>query len=250
MSRLLASAFLLFMPALPGGNSFPAAHAQAAVSEANVQLQTSAETARRRAAGFLRSRSLQSRTAPAQDSPAVALTKARAQHLALAAGQTVSLNTPWTAVGPLQVQTAAYGLVTGRITSVAIDPNDPSGNTVCKITSQYSDLSATGTVSLTVLTGTTTNKRIPLAAAMLLLLTPLWLLRRRKLPAVLAALFAACVCVAMSACGTARTAADAGTGTTSGGGSNTITPIGNYNIVASATAAGVTHSVSLTLVVK
>ena len=128
-------------------------------------------------------------------------------------------------------------------------------NATCKITSQYSDLSATGTVSLTVLTGTTTAKRIPLAAAVLLpvLLMPVWMLRRRSLPGALCGLLMLVGCFEMSGCGTARTIADSGTGSSSGGGGSTsgpVTPTGSYNIIASATAAGVTHTVSLTLVVK
>ncbi len=46
------------------------------------------------------------------------------------AAEAVSLSTTWQAMGPSQVQTAAYGLVTGRVTSVAIDAADPSANTV------------------------------------------------------------------------------------------------------------------------
>jgi hypothetical protein len=40
------------------------------------------------------------------------------------------LNVAWTAVGPGQVASQRYGLVTGRVTAVAIDPADASGNTV------------------------------------------------------------------------------------------------------------------------
>jgi hypothetical protein len=36
----------------------------------------------------------------------------------------------WQPLGPVQLSTAAYGLVTGRISSLAVDPNDPTGNTV------------------------------------------------------------------------------------------------------------------------
>ncbi|MGA8531258.1 MAG: hypothetical protein WB622_16190 [Acidobacteriaceae bacterium] len=36
----------------------------------------------------------------------------------------------WQPVGPLQVNTAAWNLVTGSVISVAADPSDPSGNTV------------------------------------------------------------------------------------------------------------------------
>ncbi len=40
------------------------------------------------------------------------------------------LNQPWQPLGPAQVSTAAYGLVTGRVTGIAADPSDPTGNTV------------------------------------------------------------------------------------------------------------------------
>jgi hypothetical protein len=38
--------------------------------------------------------------------------------------------TTWQPLGPVQLSTAAYGLVTGRVSSLAVDPNDPTGNTV------------------------------------------------------------------------------------------------------------------------
>jgi hypothetical protein len=40
------------------------------------------------------------------------------------------LNATWQAVGPLQIASQSYGNVTGRVTSVAIDPADATGNTV------------------------------------------------------------------------------------------------------------------------
>ena len=120
-------------------------------------------------------------------------------------------------------------------------------NATCTITSQYKDLSATGTVSITVLTGTISGKRVPLALLLSMLLLPTWLLRRRRLPLLLAL-----VCLGMGGCGTARTIADSGSGSSSVGVSSSgpVTPSGSYNIVANATSAGVTHAVSLTLVVK
>ena len=39
-------------------------------------------------------------------------------------------NSVWQAAGPLQVNTAAYGLVTGRISSLAVDTNDATGSIV------------------------------------------------------------------------------------------------------------------------
>lgn len=40
------------------------------------------------------------------------------------------LSQPWQQLGPAQVATAAYGKVTGRVTAIAADPNDATGNTV------------------------------------------------------------------------------------------------------------------------
>ena len=44
--------------------------------------------------------------------------------------RTSPLNAAWAAVGPAQIASQSYGLVTGRVTAVAIDPADASGNTV------------------------------------------------------------------------------------------------------------------------
>src|SRR5579883_750053 len=67
-------------------------------------------------------------------SPAGLLQKAYAQHQLLKATSndsgTTPLSAPWTSVGPSAVDTAAYGLISGRITSIAVDPSDSSGNTV------------------------------------------------------------------------------------------------------------------------
>jgi hypothetical protein len=41
-----------------------------------------------------------------------------------------SLSAPWQPIGPNQVASIAYGNVTGRVTSIAIDPADTTGNTV------------------------------------------------------------------------------------------------------------------------
>jgi Transmembrane protein 131-like N-terminal len=60
---------------------------------------------------------------------------ARRQHAAMLVDRTVSphltsLNAAWQPMGPSQVGSIAYGSVTGRITSIAIDPGDTTGNTV------------------------------------------------------------------------------------------------------------------------
>ncbi len=47
-------------------------------------------------------------------------------HTALTSG----LGAPWTPVGPASVQSLRYGAISGRVTAVAVDPADASGNTV------------------------------------------------------------------------------------------------------------------------
>jgi len=60
---------------------------------------------------------------------------ARQQHAAMLVQQAASspqssLNAAWQPIGPNQVASIAYGNVTGRITAIAIDPADTTGNTV------------------------------------------------------------------------------------------------------------------------
>ena len=45
-------------------------------------------------------------------------------------GASTPLTAPWQPLGPSSVQTQLYGNVTGRVTAIALDPNDASGNTV------------------------------------------------------------------------------------------------------------------------
>jgi hypothetical protein len=62
---------------------------------------------------------------------AVRLAAARRRHLAmLAQPRAASFTANWQAVGPGQIASLSYGNVTGRVTSVAIDPSDATGNTV------------------------------------------------------------------------------------------------------------------------
>src|ERR1700678_88134 len=82
-----------------------------------------------RARRFLRGRTLMGGASAAQ-----AIDVARRQQAAMIAAQAASplsnLNATWQPVGPSQVVSIAYGNVTGRVTSIAIDPGDASGNTV------------------------------------------------------------------------------------------------------------------------
>jgi hypothetical protein len=74
---------------------------------------------------------------------AAALDAARREHMAMLQAQVAGvdsrarvsprlnpLSASWTAVGPARVASQSYGDVTGRVTSVAIDPADATGNTV------------------------------------------------------------------------------------------------------------------------
>ncbi len=68
-------------------------------------------------------------------SSAVALSEARRQHLALLAARgakphAANLSAQWQPVGPSAVLNPVYGDVSGRVTAVAIDPSDATGNTV------------------------------------------------------------------------------------------------------------------------
>ncbi len=78
---------------------------------------------------------LRGRSAANSISVARAMDAARGQQAAMLRQQGLephftSLTTPWQPVGPAQVASASYGTVSGRITSIAIDPADPTGNTV------------------------------------------------------------------------------------------------------------------------
>ena len=46
------------------------------------------------------------------------------------AAVSANLAAPWQALGPMTVNSLSYGAITGRITSLALDPNDSTGNTV------------------------------------------------------------------------------------------------------------------------
>ncbi len=46
------------------------------------------------------------------------------------AALSANLSVPWQPLGPVAVTTSAFGPVTGRITSIVLDPNDATGNTI------------------------------------------------------------------------------------------------------------------------
>src|SRR5271170_6428479 len=80
-------------------------------------------------------RFLGGRTVVGSFSAARAMDVARKQHAAMMAQQAASpelssLGAAWQPVGPNQVASLSYGDVTGRVSAIAIDPSDASGNTV------------------------------------------------------------------------------------------------------------------------
>ncbi len=125
-------------------------------------------------------------------------------------------------------------------------------NTKCTVLSQYGDLSAVQTVTVTLLTGTAARRIAAVWLLPLISLLPLCAVRRVGQLRLLSALvLSSCIVAAVSGCGSDRTIASSGTGAGTGTGTTTLTtPSGTYTIVVSATAAGVTHTVPLTLVVR
>jgi hypothetical protein len=123
----------------------------------------------------------------------------------------------------------------------------------CTVTAQYRDLSAISTVTVTVLTGTATGSfHLAVFALPMLLGVPSSSKGRRRIIGfrITLAVFAFAMFAASQGCGTSRTIPSgdgSGTGT---GITSTVTPAGTYYIAVSATAAGVTHTVPLTLVVR
>ena len=114
------------------------------------QAETPAAIAQRIDRQFLLARGigLSPQTLEGIGAPLQALAAARAQQAKLVAGASLSVSrvkaiaqqslgsagtastTTWQALGPMQVSTPAYGRITGRISSLIVDPNDSSGNTV------------------------------------------------------------------------------------------------------------------------
>lgn len=80
-------------------------------------------------------RFLQARTLMGEGAQAQGLAAARAEHVAMirvqSSQQKIStLNAAWQPVGPGTIASLTYGKTSGRISSIAIDPSDATGNTV------------------------------------------------------------------------------------------------------------------------
>lgn len=91
--------------------------------------------ASQRSAAFLAERGIAYSTRSLRSirrSPAQTLSHARAQYRGTVRALTTNGSSvpAWQPLGPNQVLTTAYGAVTGRVTSIAADPSDLSGNTI------------------------------------------------------------------------------------------------------------------------
>ncbi len=164
--------------------------------------------------------------------------------LATNGSSSLTIQSGQNAVFPLLLTSAANvpGTATFSCTGVP-------ANSICNVTPSSIALGATSTISVTVDTGVTTSAaNASHRAFWFAMLLPLGLLtfrRRKGIPAV--ALLCLLICIA--GCGSGRVIPPGGgSGSQPGGG--TTTPAGTYNIVVSATSAGLTRTVSLTLIVQ
>ncbi len=77
---------------------------------------------------------LAGRASPEGEAAAQALDAARREHLAMMQAQASprgsSLSAAWQPIGPNQIVSQSFGNVTGRVSAIAIDPADLTGNTV------------------------------------------------------------------------------------------------------------------------
>ncbi|MCU1225637.1 MAG: BNR/Asp-box repeat protein [Edaphobacter sp.] len=159
---------------------------------------------------------------------------------------TVTINSGQSAVFPLLLTPAAS---TPGSAAATFTCTGAPANATCTVTPDTVSLDSIRTISVTVLTGTTTasssspsQSRILWLAALL----PLGLLalRRHRLSglAVLGSL------IVLVGCGSGRRIP--GTGGSDPTPPTQVTPVGTYTIIASASCAGLTRSVNLTLIVK
>ena len=160
--------------------------------------------------------------------------------------------------------TATYPLLLrslqGLSGSIALSCSGAPANSVCTVSPSTENLGGTYTVSATVQTGQTQTSnlasphspfnphRAPAYLAFLAL--PLaCLARKRRLTRLLLPLVTLAALACVSGCGSSRLIPGSGSGGGGGSGSSS-TPPGTYNLTVSASAAGLTHSVNLTLVVQ
>lgn len=175
--------------------------------------------------------------------------------LATNGNTSVTLASGATATFPLLL-TSAQGL-SG---TVAFACSGAPANSVCTVSPSTSNLGGTYTISATVQTGQVqaSNLRKPRSpfaprntpALVAIFAIPLaCLARRRRVASVLLPLIALAALTVLTGCGSGREIPGSGGGG-GGGGSSSTTPSGTYNLTVSASAAGLTHSVNLTLIVQ
>ncbi|HEV2578044.1 MAG TPA: choice-of-anchor D domain-containing protein [Acidobacteriaceae bacterium] len=163
-----------------------------------------------------------------------------------------------TSVTVVSGATATYPLLltslNGLSGSVALACSGAPANSICTVNPATANLGGTSTLSVTVQTGQTTAElrqpRSPFAPrnsgpVLAFFALPLaFALRRRQLPRLLLAAIAVIALTSLTGCGSERLIPN------QGGPGGSSTPTGSYNLTVSASAAGLTHSVNLTLTVQ
>lgn len=162
--------------------------------------------------------------------------------------------------------TATYPLLLASLQglsgSVAFACSGAPANSICTVNPAIANLGGTSTVSVTLQTGQATTigalthpgspsspHNLPAVLAAMILPVA-WVARRRRLPRLLIAVLMLVALTCASGCGSARLIPDSGNGTGGTGSSSAVTPSGTYHLTVSASAAGLTHSVDLTLTVR
>jgi hypothetical protein len=159
--------------------------------------------------------------------------------------------------------TATYPLLLSSLQglsgSVALSCTGAPSNSVCTVNPSTANLGGAYTISATVQTGQTqTGDLVPPRSPFNPRSTPVLLAffalplaglaRRRRLGRMFLPLVTLAALTCIAGCGSAREIPGSGSG--GGGGSSSKTPPGTYNLTVSASAAGLTHSANLTLVVQ
>jgi hypothetical protein len=163
----------------------------------------------------------------------------------------VTISSGQNAVFPLLLTSAAN--VSGTVTFTC---GGIPANANCNVTPASVALGSTSTIAVTVLTGVTNTsslvdrllKKDPVLWLTTLLPLSLMGLRRHRLPR-LAAGALLCMLIAASGCGAGREIPLEG-GPGSGPPTGPATPAGTYIVAASASCAGFTRSISLTLIIQ
>ena len=150
--------------------------------------------------------------------------------------------------------------INGLSGNVALSCTGAPANSICTVVPAIASLGTTTPIAVTVETAVTSLAALaprarPFRAAgassaaralLLAMLLPFAFFQRRRYSRIARFLILICALGVLNGCGPGRAIPD--TGTTGGGG--TPTPVGTSTLTVSASAAGLTHSVNLTLVVQ